>query len=830
MKITFKNFRCHKNCSFDIPDEGLVLLSGESGIGKTTIFDGISHALYGNAKKPYSHGTTTCKVTLEYKGLVITRSNRPNRLIVQCEEIEYEDEVAQGVIDSHFGMNAKEFSTSSYVVQSLNNSVISMSPADQLKFIETVAFKNEDHIRYKQLAKEKEKEYSLKVSSLRGKISVLEEELEKKEASQEKILIDHELTHEEAVKNKDYLIKELNDSEKEILIAEKKREKVTKILADRKNLEQKLEFFRENIQNCDAKIKKIGLCDPREIEELRKKVKLIETKVKNTEKYESHISQLEKAKTAKEIFVNQLNSDLKKIEEELPNETELNLLYESEKNLSFQKEKFDEEQKTIEQYDLSKKKREEIIRDTFFSAKEHYPSELENVKTRKELLKFLTSEEKKETKRISLCERNVINYRDLSSKQEVLGEIYKCPSCETSLRFNKGELCTVLPEKVSEKIPYEQKIEKEEQDKNKYKENLRKIETWKSNLFNLPVAIGERPKLTVEYNEEEASSIREKCFLFRKMEQDKGNILKKMENLPNSISKLFEIANSKLKDLPKNFKASKNISSLKKELETNKDRIKKYEYDKSNIEELELEKEKLYGEVKLVENSLQKLKTDDSTPISHLNEIIKNKKGKYSEISGKLTEAHEIIEDVIIFENQMKQISDITSISDKLNKLEEKLKTQLMNLEGAIGLGSAVVEAEVLSMNSTLESINNTASEYLSEFFEDSIYVRLENHKKDLKGNFKAQINTFVEYKGHQYANINELSGGELQRCELAFILAVNDIFGSPIILLDECLNNLDAEINMEALSCLKELGTGKLILVVSHEAVHGVFDDIVNL
>jgi ABC-type Mn2+/Zn2+ transport system ATPase subunit len=90
-------------------------------------------------------------------------------------------------------------------------------------------------------------------------------------------------------------------------------------------------------------------------------------------------------------------------------------------------------------------------------------------------------------------------------------------------------------------------------------------------------------------------------------------------------------------------------------------------------------------------------------------------------------------------------------------------------------------------------------------------------------------MNTVVRYKGDE-SSMDDLSGGETQRVELAFLLAVNDMIGSPMILLDECLNNLDAEINMDVLSQLRDLSGGKIILVISHEAVEGVFDEIVTL
>ena len=56
----------------------------------------------------------------------------------------------------------------------------------------------------------------------------------------------------------------------------------------------------------------------------------------------------------------------------------------------------------------------------------------------------------------------------------------------------------------------------------------------------------------------------------------------------------------------------------------------------------------------------------------------------------------------------------------------------------------------------------------------------------------------------------------------------MNDIVGSPFLLLDECLNNLDGETHTFILDFLRQTCQGKLILVVAHEAAAAKFDEVV--
>ena len=47
---------------------------------------------------------------------------------------------------------------------------------------------------------------------------------------------------------------------------------------------------------------------------------------------------------------------------------------------------------------------------------------------------------------------------------------------------------------------------------------------------------------------------------------------------------------------------------------------------------------------------------------------------------------------------------------------------------------------------------------------------------------------------------------------------------------LDECLNNLDADLNSDILRSLREWCTEKLIVVISHEAIEGEFEEIIDI
>ena len=92
MKIHLKNFKCWNKKTVELDQNGIQLLTGESGKGKSSIMDAIYFCLYGELQKIITHGEKSCEVKIHHNDIFITRSRRPNRLIVETSEEKYEDE------------------------------------------------------------------------------------------------------------------------------------------------------------------------------------------------------------------------------------------------------------------------------------------------------------------------------------------------------------------------------------------------------------------------------------------------------------------------------------------------------------------------------------------------------------------------------------------------------------------------------------------------------------------------------------------------------------------------------------------------------------------
>lgn len=137
MKLQLQNFKKYKNLTLELPDTGMIRLDGASGAGKTSIIQAISYALYGKTSGSVNTwGEKSSSVKLDAFGLSIERTRGPNE--VSCNG-SLSDE-ADALIASKLNMNRLEFELSSYIKQQQENSILALSPAEQLNLIHQIAF------------------------------------------------------------------------------------------------------------------------------------------------------------------------------------------------------------------------------------------------------------------------------------------------------------------------------------------------------------------------------------------------------------------------------------------------------------------------------------------------------------------------------------------------------------------------------------------------------------------------------------------------------------------------------------------------------------------
>ena len=131
MEIGFLNFKCYEDDILRL-NNGVTLIEGESGKGKSTIFEAVYYALYNAVKKPCTYNHNTCGVELRTENLLIRRYTGPCKLEVTVanDPTIYIGDVAQDIINHRYG-TATEFLSTSYLKQ--NDRCVLLSAPDKVK-------------------------------------------------------------------------------------------------------------------------------------------------------------------------------------------------------------------------------------------------------------------------------------------------------------------------------------------------------------------------------------------------------------------------------------------------------------------------------------------------------------------------------------------------------------------------------------------------------------------------------------------------------------------------------------------------------------------------
>jgi DNA repair exonuclease SbcCD ATPase subunit len=314
---------------------------------------------------------------------------------------------------------------------------------------------------------------------------------------------------------------------------------------------------------------------------------------------------------------------------------------------------------------------------------------------------------------------------------------------------------------------------------------------------------------------------------------DLKNILS-TENFSSSL-KIFSKDTNKLKNEIQELEiiCGENNEILKEEELRNL--ITKEEINKDTNDRLIYEKNKKHEQLLKHKKNIETLKQD------HINKYqkINNENDIQIEIKSKENQILDHENDINIHTINLEQINkynkyieDFKKYSDfknKISEIENTEKEDRKKYNAAVLLKEKILEAESIAILNIIETINNHSQIYLDYFFiENPILVKLKSFKETKKDN-KPQINIDIEYKGME-TDLSSLSGGELSRVILAFTLALSEIFNCPILLLDESTASLDQDTTTIVFEAIKENFKNKIVIIVAHQVVLGIFDKIIKI
>jgi DNA repair exonuclease SbcCD ATPase subunit len=817
MKITLKNFRCYTDSTFDFGEEGISLLSGDSGSGKTSILLGIYFALFGTGSKLAMYGKTSCSVLLEINDFIITRTKRPNRLIVKTKNGEYEDDGAQSIIDEKYG---KSFKTTGYISQNARDSFILMSPIEKLSFLESFAFSDINLMEIKKRCKDLIKERNetlLKTNSQLEMASSMIKEIEPPE--------NIEFPLKCSLKNRDKAIKnEIIKNKNAITLIKRCKHTITNLRSELHSLQvlnaqiqSKSDSMSTVIEKIsDISLKRDGLsCEGEsKLREYENDLLIVVSQrelLSLQKRYEEDRIKLENMKT----------SEIKDKDKKIQDIKDINWVDYSE----------DECKNSIKDFKLIIKDLEKI---------KYLENELSKYKVDENKLKLLI-QDLKDSKILLEEKKKILNNLELQL------EIFQCPSCDIFLRYNENELLVhkgvrcentdINIDKVTKEISIlKKKISSLETSTSIKQNNYERYKQVELDILIISDEYDEIPdtseiKIDLEYIVSYLSSHKELTRQLTNL-----NSTEKYSPIIISFENTLEKQNRKIQLIKKSEK-QENEEKDEEELRSN---IMKLQQNIDKLEEYNQTIETLEKEQHIYENQLSICKTNhtkkynkikiESDIISEINKLLSDLKN----LNIKQVNHQKNVDNVEKYQKYEKTKDHYDMWVKKIDILHtEEIECRKLYASATL-LKEKILEAESIAMLNIISSINTHSQCYLEAFFPDNpISVKLVTFKESKsgakKGTKKPQINLEIEYKGME-ADINMLSGGELSRVILAYSLALGEMFNTPLMLLDECTSSLDQELTGVVMDGIRENFTDTLVLIIAHQVIEGQFDKVVKI
>ena len=805
MKIQLHNFKCWKDKQIDFQEEGIILLSGKSGAGKTSILDAIIFALFGIGNKLIMNGKSSCKVIFEFDNLKIVRTKRPNRLVVNET---YEDAAGQVLIDNKFSTN---FHLTGYIKQNSYKTFLLLSPLEKLLYLEKFAFHDLPLLEYKkknkELIKSRENDYVSVTSKLEMTNNYLIE-------TSEPELITFPIkckNQEKAAKNHTVKIK---NNQKKILHTEKGidifKDKIASTIQLKNNLNSK-KTEQERVLSRLNELNTYKTFDLKQKKESLANLKLnlnqyIDTKKDRTD-YESYLKSSDEYTNYYNKEKETLHTRLEKLQKNLwKNETQ----DETHENIKIHTEFIDGLVKMESNNDRIRKLQEKLDNNKYTHEIQETQKKLQDIENK------------------------------IDSKN-----VYECPNCDQSLKFLDDTLTCC--DKVETST--ETSVSKLEKKQKKYKERLQKCE--------------QRNQQYQQYDYE-IKILQEQNKTFSEDYELEGNevvdeLKSELDDMKTYLRKNLS-RDSEIKDIQSNIDSdslSELLVDMKQKLHISEQRFKDYNQDsptdsvdeealRNNISELEKEIntvsiylqeiERLTGKLESYNTEIETLNTSfiekykTIKPLSELNERLVTYNDKLTQLKQDKHNLEQIQLKLDRYDVYKQRIDEYNQWCNKQKNLENQEVDVKKRLNSSKKLKQKICDSESLAITNLINQINMGVQPYLDIFFDDDpISIELLSFKEDKKKNLKSQINVKIEYKGME-CDISMLSGGELQRVIVAFNLALCEMFNLPCILLDECTSNLDQETTQLIVKGVKEHFSHRHVVMIAHQVVSGLFDRVIEI
>ncbi|HHW94547.1 MAG TPA: SMC family ATPase [Mogibacterium sp.] len=805
-------------------DDGLFLISGDTGVGKTTIFDAISFALYGEASagkdRRLSKSFRSDYASLNDETYVTFSFYQKGKLyeIYRTPEYERASKRGEGTVLSKGTAILKDITKGEVYegINEVNSKVLQIIGLDRDQFSQTIMIAQNDFLKILNSSSKERSELLKKIfnTSLYGRIQDKLKEKDSSLAGKQKELkiqignIFHKLDIREDVTS---IITEqvIND-----LIETNKKLEEDKKLINKKIAAKQAEYDILNGKKKEAEtVNKL-------FEDLTKNRENLQTTLEENKDIDNKRNRLSLSKKSREIYL------YEKIKNDSEKALQDNL--EKIKNIEseiaglepiFEKTKSEYEALALKESELEKYKQTALEYSKLIPLIPTYNDLTGAIEANKQSLISSTADlNSRSTLLAEMKESFYLNQAGLLAKE--LKEGQRCPVC--------GSLDHPFPAQPDE-------ISFDKDDLDKLENEVKSIETNCNSLSTL-----------IKGNEVELKQIEsrfaENSIEIKDLETENAKLNAKIPALETDIKNTkqeYETQNNKLISLKSSLQSSENqqkqneqkyesdekqYQDILKQNFQDEAEYKSYLINDSEIESLEKHIKDIEEKILKYENTIFALEAQtQDKQIVNIDEL----QVALSELRENLTELNEASKQIeISIAGNLEHQNDLVKLNKQYEKLIEEWKDihELSVLVNGQMTASAKITLETYVQRYYFKQVVLSANKRLINLSRDNFVLRV----KEEPGNIRSQTGLDLEVLDKNtgvYRDVNTLSGGESFMASLSLALGLSDVVQSQSgniridsMFVDEGFGTLDDTSLNQAVELLVSLADGsRLVGIISH-------------
>ena len=869
MKLILTNFRCYANETFVFEDDQCVLLWGDSGKGKTSIFKAIHFVLYGKEQKTTSFGAKSSKVELHLDNCVIVRTRTPNHLTVKITDEEDDtkvsslaDAAAQAYINKRYG---SFFTQTCYLSQKCLDNFFTITRDARAECLRNIAIQSFDIQALKTCNKANMSSRNAQLTKATHEYDFCMSEMKQRNVSEASIIEpkfplqkNRTCTYEEALLAIGEERKQQEHNHKKCTAAAERMKTLNAQLqgayatsAHLVSLQNEWKLVKESIALCEEKCAMEPSLQSQK-GQMERSLQMLRNHLAYLTAKEDHASLVSKLIYEKEQFEKIKQSRCDEILGKLVSvigghSTTGNVMTFAIDTVTKLEEEIEEIDNEISYCTQALK----LFKTVTTYCKSHHlavPDATGFSNTCKSILQQSQCPSQKEldtctTQHVELCgEISHLDEQIRHLSAQLKETPLSCPCCKHTLVLKNNRLTAYDGKEL--KLQLETLKRQREQSLAQRDICLQEMQTLQKRVdgekglkallqSNIDYIDDDVSSLedTIQASTDECAIIKDKVKRIQTHITEYNMAQKQTSDVCEYLTKQCEVAQKKCVQLEKSTSGETDgmtVATLSAEIDEKKEEYARLKSNLDSLVEIRVQKGAFMAKEKQLLARLESCKQSEQSIEGWKSELVEAEE-EFKLRTEKAQKFQRRSEEIEAWKRQYSLYSDHKRLLLRTQGAKANMELWQRAYACACKMEKIIIDAESDALGTFLDNLNEECDKHMRVMFKDEFSLRVKYESSGEKEAKKYYVDVDI-YKNGEEVPYDSLSGGESDRCALVLFLAFNRLAKGRMLLLDECLSSLHAESVEDIVDHIKTEFSDRLCIMTLHQTTRGIFDQVVTV